>query len=309
MAGITRAEVASLISEEYSGQTIKAATQGSTALAAFPTVNMGTKTRNMPVLATIPEASWVSDTDNTGVKSQSKATWANQTLVAEELAVIVPVHENTLDDATEDILADLAALGGQAIGKALDAAIFFGTNKPTSWTSLDLHAAAVDAGHTVEAVDATAGNSDLWGAAMQVASLVSDAGFDASTAIAKRSLAFSLANLRNSNGDPVLTDEGLRGLDTYWSRNGAWSSTDATVLIADPSTVRIGVRQDVTVKFLDQATIGDGEGGLISLAERDMVALRFKARFAYVLGNVATPETGARSYGVGAVVPDVTETP
>ena len=37
-----------------------------------------------------------------------------------------------------------------------------------------------------------------------------------------------------------------------------------------------------------------------------MVALRFKARFAYVLGQVATPETGARSYGVGAVLPDVT---
>src|SRR5699024_11222630 len=98
MAGITRAEVASLISEEYSGQTIKAATQGSTALQAFPTVNMGTKTRNMPVLATIPEASWVSDTDNTGVKGQSKATWANQTLLPEEVAVIVPVHENTLED-------------------------------------------------------------------------------------------------------------------------------------------------------------------------------------------------------------------
>jgi len=309
MAGITRAEVASLISEEYSGQTIKAATQGSTALQAFPTVNMGTKTRNMPVLATIPEASWVSDTDNTGVKGQSKATWANQTLVAEELAVIVPVHENTLDDANEDILSDLSALGGQAIGKALDEAIFFGTNKPTSWTSLDLLAASVAAGHTVEVVDGVAQKDDIWGAAMQVAGLVSDAGFDASTAIAKRSLAFSLANLRNGNGDPVLTDSGLRGLDTYWSRNGAWDSTAATVLIADPSTVRIGVRQDVTVKFLDQATIGDGAGGLISLAERDMVALRFKARFAYVLGQVATPETGARSYGVGAVTPASTETP
>src|SRR5699024_10143853 len=261
MAGITRAEVASLISEEYSGQTIKAATQGSTALQAFPTVNMGTKTRNMPVLATIPEASWVSDTDNTGVKGQSKATWANKTLVAEEVAVIVPVHENTLDDANEDILSDLSDLGGQAIGKKLDQAVFFGTDKPTSWTSPDLLAAAVAAAQTVEVVDGKANTSDIWGAAMQVAGLIADAGFDPSTAIAKRALAFTLANLRNANGDPVLTDNGLRGLDTYWSRNGAWDSDSATVLIADPSTVRIGVRQDVTVKFLDQATISDGAGG------------------------------------------------
>jgi len=302
MAGITRAEVASLIGEEYSGQVIKAATQGSVAIAAFPTVNMGTKTNNIPVLATLPEAEWVTDTDNTGVKPQSKVTWANQTLVAEEVAVIVPVHENTIDDATEDVLAQIADVGGQALGKKLDQAVLFGIDKPVSWTSLDLLAASISAGHVVTTVGGAANSSDIWGATNQVAALVSDAGFDATTAIAKRSLAFALANLRNLNGDPVLTDAGLRGLDTFWSRNGAWSPTDATVLIADPSTVRIGIRQDVTVKLLDQATIGTGESQ-INLAERDMVALRFKARFAYVLGKVATPETGARTYGVGAVLP------
>lgn len=303
MADITRAEVASLIGEEYGPQVIKAATQGSTALAAFPRVNMGTKTRNMPVLATVPEATWVGDTDNTGVKSTSKATWANKTLVAEEIAVILPVHENTLDDATEDILAQLAELGGQAIGKKLDQAVFFGVDKPVSWTSLDLYAAAAAASQTATVVAGAANTSDIWGATLQVAALIADAGFDPTTAIAKRSLAFTLANLRNLNGDPVLTDDGLRGFDTFWNRNGAWVPADATILLADPSTVRIGVRQDVTVKLLDQATLSDGDGGFISLAERDMVALRFKARFAYVLGNPATPETGVAGYGVGAVLP------
>lgn len=301
MADITRAEVASLIGEEYGPNVIKAATQGSTALAAFPTVNMGTKTRNMPVLATMPEAAWVGDTDNTGTKPTSKATWANKTLVAEEVAVIVPIHENTLDDATEDILAEIADLGGQSLGKKLDQAVFFGTDKPAAWTSLDLHAAAVAAGQTVAVVDGNANQSDIYGATLQLAAMIADAGFDPTTALAKRSLAFTLANLRNANGDPVLTDSGLRGFDTFWSRNGAWSPTDATILLADPSTVRIGVRQDVTVKFLDQATVGG-----INLAEKDMVALRFKARFAYVLGNPATPETGVAGYGVGAVTPDVT---
>lgn len=303
MAGITRSEVASLIAEEYSGQIIKAATQGSTALAAFPNVDMGTKTRNIPVLATIPEADWVTDTTNTAEKPKSKATWVNKTLVAEEVAVIVPVHENTLDDATEDVLGNIADLGGQALGKKLDQAVFFGNDKPVSWTSMDIHAAAIASGQTVTITSGVANLSDAWGASMQVGGLIADAGFDPSVAIAKRSLAFTLANLRNQNGDPVLTDNGLRGLDTFWSRNGAWDSAEATVLIADPSTVRIGVRQDVTVKFLDQASLKDGDGNLYSLAERDMVALRFKARFAYVLGNPATPETGTAQYGVGAVLP------
>lgn len=302
MADITRAEVASLIGEEYGPTLIKAATQGSTALAAFPKVNMGTKTRNMPVLATIPEADWVTDTDNTGVKPTSQATWVNKTLVAEEIAVILPIHENTLDDATEDILAELAELGGQAIGKKLDQAVFFGNDKPTSWTSLDLFAAATAAGNLSAVVDGAANEDDIYGAMVKVAGMIAEDGFDPDTAIAKRALRFQMANLRNANGDPVLVGEQVLAFDTFWNRNGAWDSTDATAIIADRSTVRIGVRQDVTVKYLDQATLT----GVGNLAEKDMVALRFKARFAYVLGNPATPETGVQSYGVGAVTPDVT---
>ncbi len=301
MADITRAEVASLIGEEYGPEVIKAATQGSVVTQAFPTVNMGTKTTNMPVLATIPEAQWVTDTDNTGVKPTAQATWVNKTLVAEEVAVIIPIHENTLDDANADILGSLADLGGQALGKKLDQAVMFGVDKPVSWTSLDLHAAAVAASNTVAVVDGAGNTSDIYGASLQVAALIADAGFDPETAIAKRSLSFRLANLRGTDGHPVLEDGSFRGFDTYWSRNGAWVPADATVLVADPSTVRIGIRQDVTVKLLDQATVGG-----INLAEKDMVALRFKARFAYVLGNPATPETGVQTYGVGAVTPDVT---
>lgn len=302
MADITRAEVASLIGEEYGPTLIKAATQGSTALAAFPKVNMGTKTSNMPVLATIPEADWVSDTDNTGVKPTSQATWANKTLVAEEIAVILPIHENTLDDATEDILAELAELGGQAIGKKLDQAVFFGNDKPTSWTSLDLFAAATAAGNLSAVVDGDANEDDIYGAILKVAGMIAEDGFDPDTLVAKRALRFQMANLRNANGDPVLIGEQVLAFDTFWNRNGAWDSTDATAIVADRSTVRIGVRQDVTVKYLDQATLT----GVGNLAEKDMVALRFKARFAYVLGNPATPETGVQSYGVGAVTPDVT---
>lgn len=301
MADITRAEVASLIGEEYGPQVIQAATQGSTALAAFPTVNMGTKTRNMPVLATLPEAEWVGDTDNTGVKPTSKVTWVNKTLVAEEVAVIVPIHENTLDDATEDILAQIADLGGAALGKKLDQAVFFGVDKPTSWSSLDLLAAAVAAGNTFAVVDGSASADDVYGRILQAAGAIADDGFDPDTLVSKRGLMYQFANLRATDGTPILSGTNVAGFDTYWNRNGAWNPAGATAFVADGSTVRIGVRQDVTVKFLDQATVGG-----INLAEKDMVALRFKARFAYVLGNPATPETGTAQYGVGAVTPDVT---
>lgn len=299
MADITRAEVASLIAEEYASQIIKAATQGSTALSAFPRINLGTKTTNVPVLATVPEADWVGDTDNTGVKPTSQATWTNKTIVAEEIAVILPIHENTLADATEDLLAQLAELGGQSIGKKLDQAVFFGNDKPVTWTSLDILAAAAAAGN-----DFTVGSAedDLYGSILQAGEAVANNGFDPQSIIARRGLAFQLRNLRDGQDRLLLDGDSFAGMETYWNRNGAWDADEAIAFVVDPSTVRIGVREDVSVKFLDQATIGSGENQ-INLAERDMVALRIKARFGYVLGNPATPEKGSAAYGVASIVP------
>ena len=119
--------------------------------------------------------------------------------------------------------------------------------------------------------------------------------------MAKRSLSFNLANLRGTDGHPILNGGNIGQFDTTYSRNGGWDADEAVAFVVDPARVRIGVRQDVTVKFLDQATIGSGEDQ-INLAERDMVALRFKARYAYVLGTGATPQ-GENKVPVAAVTP------
>ncbi len=114
MPDISRAEVASLIQEAYSNDLLTGAKEASTVLQAFPTVSMGTKTTHMPVLAALPEAGWVSESATApgGVKPQSEAAWQDRTLVAEEIAVIIPVHENVLDDASADVLSEISALGG-----------------------------------------------------------------------------------------------------------------------------------------------------------------------------------------------------
>ena len=90
--------------------------------------------------------------------------------------------------------------------------------------------------------------------------------------------------------------EQFAGFNTVLNRNGAWTGAGVQALVADSTRIRIGVRQDITVKFLDQATVGG-----INLAERDMVALRFKARYAYVLGKHAT-SLGVNKTPVAALV-------
>ncbi|WP_280246161.1 phage major capsid protein [Nocardia abscessus] len=303
MADISRSEVSTLIEEAYSKTLLQAAAEASTVLAAFPTVSMGTKLTHLPVLATLPEAGWVSEsaTASEGVKPTSQVTWEDRTLVAEEIAVIIPVHENVLDDATEDVLGDIARLGGQAIGKKLDQAVIFGTDKPASWVSAALLPAAVAAGQTQAVVDGNANTSDIPGAVNQVAETIALAGWMPDTLLSSLALRYQVANLRDANGFPIFRDESFAGFRTFFNRNGAWDPDSATAIVVDSQRVRIGVRQDITVKFLDQATVGS-----INLAERDMVALRFKARYAYVLGSAATPMGNSPKVPVGAVTPDVT---
>lgn len=309
MADISRDDVATLIQEEYTNVLLESAEVASASLSAFTTVPLGTKITNAPVLATLPEASWVSEsaTAPEGVKPTSQATWLNRQFVVEEIAVIIPIHEDALEDMTEDGITRLTQLGGTAIGKKLDQAILFGTNKPTTWVSPGLLPAAVAAGAVFQ-VSATPGEDDLAGSLYQAADFVDQSGADPSVILSRRGLRFKLANLRDSEGSrlyqsaPDGVGEGsIIGIDAAWVRNGAWNSASATALIADRERVMVGVRQDITVKYLDQATLGTGEGQ-INLAERDMVAFRFKARYAYVLGNTLTAE-GATAVPVAAVTP------
>src|SRR5436189_46898 len=116
MADISRSELSTIIQEEYSSELLSVASTESAVLQRLRRVDMGTKTINMPVLATLPEAGWVTEsaTASEGVKPTAQATWGNKQLVAEELAVIVPIHENVLDDATTDVLDTLTKEGGAA---------------------------------------------------------------------------------------------------------------------------------------------------------------------------------------------------
>jgi HK97 family phage major capsid protein len=306
MADISRADVATLIQEEYSSTFLDSAEVGSAVLAAFGSIPLGTKITNAPVLTTLPAAGWVSEsaTDAAGVKPNSEAAWGNKRFVVEEIAVIIPIHEDVLEDMTEDGLAELTKLGGTAIGKVLDQAVIFGTNKPATWTDLALLPAATAAGNIFQ-ISATPGEDDLAGSIFQAAGAVADSGADPTTILTASGLRFRLANLRASDGTPILQlvdgGQNIAGLEAQFVKNGAWNAASATAIVADKSRVKIGVRSDIQVKFLDQATLGTGATA-INLAERDMVALRFKARYAYALGNTITG-SGAAAEPVAAVTP------
>ncbi len=285
MVDINRSDVSTLIENAYSHVLLDSAAASSQALQAFPTVNLGTKTTNLPMLASLPQAGWVTEDigDASGTKPTSEVRWKNVTMVAEEIAVIVPVHENVIDDATTDILTEVSTLAGQAIGQKLDQAVFWGTGKPASWTSAALYAAASSASQTDAYTAGAANADDIVGCVTKSAKTLSGLGLMPDRLLANLTFRYDVFNLRDANGLPIFRDESFAGLSTSFSYNGTWDNSLATALVVDSSRVRIGVRQDIQVKFLDQATVNS-----INLAEKDMVALRFKARYGYVLSTGAT---------------------
>lgn len=317
MVDITRSDVATLIQQAYSNDFLAHVTHTSAVLSAFPTKSLGTKTTNLPVLATKPHAGWVAEsaTDASGTKPVAKVTWANKTLVVEELAVIIPVHENVIDDATTDVVAEITKTGAEAIAYALDAAVIFGLGKPLSWVSKDLITSGRDAGQ----IQGPTGNAehDLAGSFLKAAESLSEL-YDPSVVLARSGLKFRLANLRATTGEPIFMSsmssdpsmaDQIYGMTTHWVHgtvdDGAggdtlvWDPGHADAIVVDRSRVIIGVRQDINVKYLDQAVVAG-----VSLAEKDMVALRFKARFAYCLGdNVAYGTTVQTNSPVAIITP------
>ena len=287
MADISRADALALLARQDINEIIKPDTQTSAALSAFRTVRMSAGTARMPVLAAIPTAGWVTDnTSNeaTGVKPTSKVSWTDKELIAEEMAVIVPVHENTLADSQFDIWGEVRPLVAQEFGRILDAAVFFGVNKPATWTDPALIPGAIAAGNSVAegtGVDLAEDFNEAFG-------LVEDDEFDVNSAFTGRFLRRSLRGLRDDNGQPIYLDAlrsdgstaSIYGQDLRYILNGGWDRDTAVALVGDSSKVVIGIREDVQVKLLDQATIGTGANA-INLAERDMVALRFKFRVGF----------------------------
>jgi HK97 family phage major capsid protein len=301
MAPITRADISALIEEEYSNTLLNSAAESSTVLSAFNTAPMGAKVQNMPALATRPTASFVGETAETRTKPSTTFSFENKVLTAQEIAAIIVLNEEDLEDATEDLLENAAALGGEAVGRALDAAVLFGTNKPAAWTSPDLFSAATAAGQVFQV---GTGEDDLVGSIFQAAGAVDDSDSNPDSFLARGGFKFQLANLRNTDGTPIYLPslssspgsvDNVAGLDAYWNRNGAWDRAKALGLVVDSNSAIIGVRRDIQVKFLDQATI-DG----VNLAENDQVALRFRARYAYVLADVMNAE-GVRKAPVAAI--------
>lgn len=308
---ISRSDAQALIPEDVASDIIKRLPQTSAAMALFRKVNMSRAQQRMPVMAALPVAYFVNG--DTGLKQTTEAGWNNKYLNVEEIACIVPVPEAVLDDAAFDIWGETRPFIVEAVGRTLDAAVFFGVNKPATWPT-DIVAAAEAAGNVVVAGTADAAHGGITGDISDTFATVEDDGFDVSGIAAHRKFKGLLRQARSTTGEQLtgvdpgsetqMTPSSIYGVDISYPLRGLWPSGAgaAEMVVGDFTEGILGVRQDLTWKILDQAVIQDGTGAIqYNLAQQDSVALRVVARFAWEVANTPQPEAVANPYPFGVL--------
>lgn len=300
---ISRSDAAALIPENVSNEILGAVFNESSAMKyGKKLANMPTNQTRMPVLNALATAYFVNG--DTGQKQTTEMSWANKYIDAEEIAAIVPISEAVLSDASYDIWGEVKNALIEEFGRVVDAAVFYGTNIPSSWTTnLNGYAGLVAGANAAGNQISEAAYTDLYEAilgetAAHVSGLfgkVESGGYRVTASVAPVSMMRKLRNVRDADGQPIFkssmqesTQYLLDGSPIEFPTNGAISDT-YKLLSGQWNKLVYSVRQDMTFKILDQAVIQDASGNIVyNLAQQDMVALRAVMRIGFALPKPVT---------------------
>lgn len=295
---IDRNNLSGLIPEPITREIIQGAVAESAVLRmARRLPNMTSKTQTLNVLDALPtayfvngEATSAAGADTAAFKQTTSMAWDKKKIYAEEIAVIVPIPEAVLDDSDYDIWGEVRPRLTEAFGKVIDAAILYGTNKPTSWRE-----GLVPSAETAGAV--VAATSDIYGDIMAengVIAKVEESGYIPNGTMAAIQLRSKLRGLVDANGQPIFKSDmqgstryALDGMDMYFPINGAFDPAKSLAIVGDWSQLVYAIRQDMTFKIFDSGVVQDptSKSILYNLMQNDMVALRAVMRLGWEIPN------------------------
>lgn len=285
MAGIVRNDVDALIETQVANEIFEGTIRNSKALSMFRRLPNATSDKTkLRVLDTLPLAYFVDETTNNGRKNITKMAWDKKFINIAELAVIVPIKENLLNDTSIDIWAEVRPRIEEAFARKIDNAMFFGVDKPTDW-----RAGLVP---SITAVGAEVNETGkLYSDINDVMTKVEESGYNVNGILGGVSLKGKFRMMTDTTGQPLNTTE-IGSVRREFMDNGVWDKATSTLVAGDFTQAVYSIRQDITYKLLDQAVIQDPSDGSImyNLAQEDMVALRVVMRLGWEIPNPVNAE-------------------
>jgi HK97 family phage major capsid protein len=291
---ITRPDAQALVPEEVSRDLIRRATDDSAVMQMFRRVPVGRNQVRFPVLSALPIAYWVAG--DTGLKQTTEVNWANKYLNIEEAATIMPIPDAVVADAELNIWDESEPYLREALGRLVDATVFFGTNAPASFPT-NISSAAAAAGNSFTEAS-TAAQGAFFGDVDATIAKVEDDGFDVTGFVAARSARGRFRTARSTQGERLdearLTGD-LKSLDglpiTYPMRglfpSGGGAGTNVRLFAGDWDQFILGVRQDITMDIFREGVIQDNTGAIVyNLMQQDMTAVRLTFRLGWQVSNL-----------------------
>lgn len=267
--------------------------------------DMRGKTYKLNVLSNLPVAGWVknqstpNNADEAELKNKpvSYLAYEGVDVVAEEIAVIVPVSINTLNDVEDFGVELMPEISEQVIGafqQVIDATVFFGVNSPWAGYS-GIVAGATSAGATVT-WDGSTGKS-FYNAINDAMEYVENSGYVPTAILGGPSL--------NSAFRKTITDLGILAgdqgeigaLPRHIDLTGGFNQSSAFAIVGDFRYLVYSFREEMSMRILYEATLKDPATGteLYNLAQQDMIGLRFTMRLGVALPNPVNRVSGIAS--------------
>ena len=261
------------------------------------------KTYKLNVAKYLPIAGWVKNgttpagaADEIKNKSLSTYAWEGIDVVAEEIAVIIPVSINTLRD-TENYVDLVPQLTNEVIGafqQVIDSTIFFGTDAP--WTNFNgIVADATSAGATVT-WDGSSGTS-FYGAVNSAMEYVENSGYMPNAILGGPALNGAFRSTITTLGVLAGEQGQIGALPRHIDLTGGFNQSTAFAIVGDFNYLVYAFRQEMEMTLLTEATLVDPSNGnaLYNLAQQDMVAFRFVMRLGAALPNPVNRVSGVAS--------------
>lgn len=305
--------------EKIAREVIKDIEQSSAALALANVHRMSTRQEKMTMLDSFPTAYWLNGNvdypilsgDNASgsqrakdsqPKRSTKVTWDVKSLAAEELAVLVAIPDNYIDDTGAPLFEEIRPMIATAFAKKIDEAVLWGVDSP--FLQNGIIEGAIANGNIVTLGSTPAPADDLAGDIVTLGFEASQDGVDLSKFVTGAGFNWRLYNLRDANGAPIYAPPSggqpatIYGLPFNMVKNGTWDNELALLATGDWEFARVGIRQDITFSLSDSATIYDPatQKVVYSAFQQDGKVLRAVMRLAYTVVQPLRHLTNTKVY-------------
>jgi len=204
----------------------------------------------------------------------SKPTFMEAWIEAHKMGVIIPTTKENLSYSITDFFNLMHAEIEEAFYRKFDQSALFGVDSPFPQSVIG------SAMLTKQTTPETANKYDDISAAM---AFLEDQDLDANGIAAPRSQRVKYRATKDGNGNPIFNDvhgntpADVLGLPVSWAPRGSWDKEQAAELLADWNSVYYGILGGINYEILTEATlttVNDKDGNPLSLAERDMAAIK-----------------------------------